>query len=34
MIMASILDSLTSFEDSKASKAKAGWLLKAVATGV
>ena len=32
--MASILDSLTSFEDGKASKVKAGWLLKAAAAVV
>ena len=32
--MASILDSLTSFEDGKPYKAKAGWLLKAAAAGV
>jgi hypothetical protein len=32
--MASILDSLTSFEDGKASKGKAGWLLKTAAAEV
>jgi protein SCO1/2 len=34
MIMVNILDSLTSFAEGKASKAKAGWLLKAAAAGV
>src|SRR5262245_60201272 len=34
MNMASILDSLTSFEEGEASKAKAGWLLKAAAAEV
>jgi cytochrome oxidase Cu insertion factor (SCO1/SenC/PrrC family) len=34
MIMSNILDSLTSFENGKASKVKAGWLLKAAAAVV